>query len=57
MKKGFGFIEKVDGGDVFVHYSAIQASGFRTLKEGQMVEFEVKSGDKGDQAVDVRDAI
>ncbi len=46
--KGYGFIEQEEGGDdVFVHFSAIQAEGFRTLREGQEVEFELKTGDKG----------
>ncbi len=46
--KGYGFIEQQDGGDdVFVHFSAIQTDGFRTLQEGQVVEFEVKSEEKG----------
>ncbi|MFQ5702844.1 MAG: cold-shock protein [Gemmatimonadales bacterium] len=46
--KGYGFIEQVLGGeDVFVHFSAIQADGFRTLREGQEVEFELKDGEKG----------
>ena len=49
-KKGFGFIEHPSGRDVFVHYSAIQRDGFRTLIEGQAVEFEVVSGEKGPQA-------
>lgn len=45
--KGYGFIEQDEGGeDVFVHFSAIQAEGFRTLREGQEVEFELKTGDK-----------
>ncbi len=52
--KGYGFIEREDGEDVFVHYSAIQSSGFRTLEEGQRVEFTIEQGDKGLQAVDVR---
>jgi len=46
--KGYGFIEQEGGGDdVFVHFSAIQAEGFRTLREGQDVEFELKTGEKG----------
>lgn len=49
-KKGFGFIEKEGGGDVFVHHSVIQSEGYRTLKEGQKVEMNVKEGDKGLQA-------
>jgi CspA family cold shock protein len=53
-KKGFGFIEKDEGGDVFVHFSAISASGFRTLTEGQRVQFEVEKGPKGLQAKDVK---
>ncbi|MBI1883109.1 MAG: cold-shock protein [Chlamydiae bacterium] len=52
-KKGFGFIAKDDGGDVFVHHSAIQGSGFKTLAEGQEVEFEVVDGEKGLQARNV----
>jgi len=52
--KGFGFISTADDGeDVFVHYSAIKSSGFRTLTEGQSVTFEVKRGPKGLQATDV----
>ncbi|QFU85901.1 cold-shock protein [Amycolatopsis sp. YIM 10] len=54
-EKGYGFIECSDGPDVFVHYSAIQADGFRTLDEGDQVEFEVQSGRDGrSQAADVR---
>jgi CspA family cold shock protein len=51
--KGFGFIEQDGGTDVFVHYSAIQMEGFKTLKQGQDVEFEVKEGTKGPQAANV----
>ena len=52
--KGYGFIEQEEGGeDVFVHFSAIQAEGFRTLREGQEVEFELKTGDKGLNAQNV----
>jgi CspA family cold shock protein len=51
--KGFGFIEREGGPDVFVHYSAISADGFRSLKENDQVEFEVKEGPKGLQAADV----
>ena len=51
--KGFGFIEQEDGPDVFVHFSAISAEGFKTLAEGQKVEFKVTDGQKGPQAEDV----
>jgi CspA family cold shock protein len=51
--KGFGFIEREAGDDVFVHYSAIQGDGFRNLDEGQRVEFNVTQGPKGLQASDV----
>jgi CspA family cold shock protein len=54
--KGYGFIERPDGDDVFVHYSAIQGSGFRSLSEGQEVEFEVVEGPKGKQAANVTKA-
>jgi CspA family cold shock protein len=52
--KGYGFITRESGSDVFVHYSNIQRDGFKTLKEGEQVEFEVTEGPKGLQAVDVR---
>jgi CspA family cold shock protein len=52
-KKGFGFIEQEGGGDVFVHFSAIQGDGFKTLTEGQEVEFDVVDGQKGPQASNV----
>ncbi len=52
-EKGYGFIEKEDGNDVFVHYSAIQEEGFKTLDEGQQVEFEVVEADRGPQATNV----
>ncbi|MDD4236939.1 MAG: cold-shock protein [Desulfotomaculaceae bacterium] len=51
--KGFGFIETEEGNDVFVHFSAIQTEGFKTLDEGQSVEFEVVQGDRGPQASNV----
>jgi CspA family cold shock protein len=51
--KGYGFIEQDGGEDVFVHFSAIQMDGFKTLAEGQVVEFEVKQGDKGLHATNV----
>ncbi len=53
-QKGFGFIEKSEGGDVFVHFSAIQAGGFKTLAEGQRVSFDVAEGQKGPAAVKVK---
>jgi CspA family cold shock protein len=51
--KGFGFIQQEGGADVFVHHSAIQSEGFKTLKEGQKVTMEVTQGEKGPQAVNV----
>jgi len=51
--KGFGFIEREDGTDVFVHFSAIQMDGFKTLEEGQEVEFEIVEGERGPQAAKV----
>ena len=51
--KGFGFLEQENGKDVFVHYSAISGAGFKTLKEGQKVQFTVEESDKGLQAVNV----
>ncbi|MDJ0904564.1 MAG: cold-shock protein [Woeseiaceae bacterium] len=51
--KGFGFIEQENGPDVFVHFSAINAEGFKTLAEGQKVEFKVTDGQKGPQAEEV----
>ena len=54
--KGFGFIERESGDDVFVHYSAINSDGYRTLEEGQRVEFTVAQGQKGPQAQDVTPA-
>lgn len=51
--KGFGFIEQESGPDVFVHFSAINSSGFKTLTEGQKVEFSITQGQKGPQAANV----
>ena len=51
--KGYGFISQEGGPDVFVHFSAIEMDGFKTLKEGQEVEFEMTNGDKGLQAIKV----
>ncbi len=52
--KGFGFIEQADGKDVFVHHTAIQAEGFKSLNEGDTVQFDVVDGPKGPQASNVR---
>jgi len=52
-EKGYGFIAREDGPDVFVHYTAIQAEGFRTLEEGQRVEFTIEDSPKGPQAANV----
>jgi len=53
-EKGFGFISREDGDDVFVHYSNIQGNGYRSLAEGQRVEFDVAPGRKGEEAQNVR---
>ena len=55
-EKGYGFIEREEGDDVFVHFSAINMEGYKTLTEGQRVEFEVVQGDKGLQAANVQAA-
>ena len=52
-EKGYGFIEREDGGDVLVHFSAIQGEGFKTLEEGQALEFDVVEGNRGEQAANV----
>ena len=52
-EKGYGFIEVEEGKDVFVHYSEIQEEGFRTLEEGQLVEFDIVEGNRGPQAANV----
>jgi len=55
-EKGFGFIERENGNDVFVHYSAIQQDGYKTLQEGETVEFDIVEGPKGLQAANVTKA-
>jgi CspA family cold shock protein len=52
-KKGYGFIEQEDGPDVFVHFSGINSSGFKTLKEGERVRFDIEQGQRGPAAVNV----
>ena len=52
-EKGFGFIEREDGNDVFVHFSAIAEEGYKSLEEGQKVEFDIVEGDRGEQAANV----
>ncbi len=52
--KGFGFLEQENGPDVFVHFSSIQSEGFKTLAEGQKVQFEIQDGQKGPQAANVQ---
>ncbi len=52
-EKGYGFIESNEGGDVFVHFSAIQSEGFKTLNEGQNVSFDIVEGSRGPQAANV----
>ena len=52
-EKGFGFIEREDGDDVFIHFSAIQGTGFKSLNEGDEVSFEIVDGDRGPQAANV----
>ena len=53
-EKGYGFIEREGGEDVFVHFSAIKAEGYKSLEEGQRVEFDVEKGQRGPQAANVR---
>lgn len=52
-KKGYGFLSDAEGNDIFVHYSALQMDGFKELKDGESVEFEVVDGEKGSQAANV----
>ncbi|MDU6557052.1 MAG: cold-shock protein [Staphylococcus epidermidis] len=52
-EKGFGFIERENGGDVFVHFSAIVEDGYKSLEEGQSVEFDIVEGERGEQATNV----
>ncbi|MDQ0339822.1 CspA family cold shock protein [Caldalkalibacillus uzonensis] len=52
-EKGFGFIERPDGDDVFVHYTAIQSEGYKTLEEGESVQFDIVEGNRGPQAANV----
>ncbi|HOS39276.1 MAG TPA: cold-shock protein [Spirochaetota bacterium] len=53
-KKGFGFIKKEDGSDIFVHFTGIGGNGFKSLNEGDNVEFQIENSDKGPRAIDVR---
>ncbi len=53
-EKGYGFISRADGDDVFVHFSNIEGEGYRTLEQGQNVDFEIGPGRKGDEALNVR---
>ena len=55
-QKGYGFITPESGNDVFVHYSAVQGDGYKTLEEGQEVNFDIEKGDKGEQAKNVTKA-